>query len=113
MRNPTVIVILAIAALVTGPVLANEPEPGAQPQTRKVATELDPAAKETILLVSLDDGTVIMQTIHSTADICFKSASRSSTTCLTRGAPIIDPITDTTVGFEMIEDQIDLVAKQD
>jgi len=68
-------------------------------------------ANETILLVSLDDGSVIMQTINSSADICFKSNAGSSTTCLTRGAPVVDPSTSAIIGFEMIEDQIDLVGR--
>lgn len=79
-----------------------------------VSTTVDSGQpKETILLVSLDDGTVIKQTIHTSADICFKNNSDSSTTCLTQGAPVIDPSTNAIVGFEMIEDRIDLVAKQD
>lgn len=81
---------------------------------QKAATTLDPnIPKETILLVSLDDGSVIMQTISSSADICFKQSTTSSTTCLTRGEPVVDPSTDAIIGFEMIEDQIDLVARQD
>ena len=35
---------------------------------------------ETVLIVSLEDGSVIMQTINSNADFCFKSSSGSSTT---------------------------------
>ena len=70
---------------------------------------LDSGHNETILLVSLDDGTVIMQTIHTRSDICFKRNSVSSTTCLTRGQPILDPGSQEIIGFEMIEEQIDLV----
>ena len=68
-------------------------------------------AQETILLVSLDDGQVVMQTITSDADICFKMASDSATTCLVRGAPIVDPATDEVIGIEMVETHIDLIAK--
>ncbi|MGB5336139.1 MAG: hypothetical protein WBN07_11010 [Woeseiaceae bacterium] len=67
--------------------------------------------RETLLLVSLDDGSVIMQTIYSSADVCFKVNSASRTTCLTQGAPVIDPETNAVIGFEMFEDHIDLVAK--
>ena len=66
---------------------------------------------ETILLVSLGDGSVIMQTIHTDADICFKLNSDSATTCLTRGEPVYDPETDAVVGYRMVEEQIELVAK--
>jgi hypothetical protein len=68
---------------------------------------------ETILLVSLDDGSVIKQTIRSTAELCFKKNSESATTCLTQGAPIIDPTTNAVIGYKMIEEHIELVAKSD
>ncbi len=67
--------------------------------------------RETILLVSLEDGSVVKQTIDSDADLCFKLNSQSTTTCLTQGAPIVDPVTNTIVGFKMIEGHIDLVAR--
>lgn len=67
--------------------------------------------RETVLLVSLDDGSVIKQTIRSTAELCFKKNSESATTCLTQGAPILDPATNAVIGYKMIEEHIDLVAK--
>jgi len=79
------------------------------------STEIQASAEphETILLVSLEDGSIIKQTIDSSADFCFKMNSESTTTCLTQGAPVVDPVTNAIVGFKMIEDQIDLVAKSD
>ena len=68
---------------------------------------------DTILLVSLDDGSVVMQTINASADLCFKRNSDSATTCLTRGDPVIDATTNAVIGFEMIENHIDLIAKTD
>ena len=68
-------------------------------------------SRETILLVSLDDGSVIMQSIRTGADICFKQNSDSTTTCLTRGQPVVDPHTNSVIGFEMIEEQIELIGK--
>lgn len=87
----------------------------AAPKPITAHTPLSAAAapRETILLVSLEDGSVIKQTISSDAELCFKMNSESSTTCLTQGAPVIDPATNTIVGFEMIEDHIDLVANSD
>lgn len=77
-----------------------------------VAVTLSPdLPRETVLLVSLDDGSVIMQTISSSADLCFKWNSESATTCLTQGDPVFDPITNAVIGFEMIEDHIELIAK--
>ncbi len=66
---------------------------------------------ETVLLVSREDGSVIKQTINSGADLCFKTSAASSTTCFTQGAAIVSPDTNVIIGFEMIEDQIDLIAK--
>ena len=80
----------------------------------KAGVTLSPEApNETVLLVSLDDGSVIMQTIQSSADLCFKKSSDSATTCLTQGAPVYDPSTNTLIGFEMIEEHIELVARSD
>lgn len=80
--------------------------------TQAVSVSLSPTEpRETILLVSLDDGSVIKQTISSNADLCFKSSLASATTCLTQGAPVIDPVSNAVIGFEMVEDHIDLVAK--
>lgn len=78
------------------------------------ATAQRPATdRETVLLVSLEDGSVIKQTIASSADLCFKTSTASTTTCFTQGAAIISPDTKAVIGFEMIEDHIDLVAKTD
>ena len=68
---------------------------------------------ETVLIVSLEDGSVIKQTINSSADFCFKSSSGSSTTCLAQGDAIVSHDTNAIIGFEMIEYQIDLIAKTD
>ena len=68
---------------------------------------------ETVLLVSREDGSVVMQTISSGADLCFKTSVASSTTCFSQGAAILSPDRNTIVGFEMTEYQIDLVAKTD
>ncbi len=76
-------------------------------------TESPEFQHETILLVSLEDGSVIKQTIISSADLCFKMNAESSTTCLTQGAPIFDPDSNSIIGYEMIEDHIELIAKSD
>lgn len=81
--------------------------------TRQVGISISPESRETVLLVSLEDGSVIMQTIQSSADLCFKKNTESATTCLTQGAPVYDPSTNAVIGFQMIEDHIDLVAKSD
>lgn len=78
----------------------------------KVAMTLSPQSPhDTMLLVSREDGSVVLQSIQSSADLCFKMSTDSTTTCLTQGEPVIDPTTDAVIGFEMIEERIDLVAK--
>jgi hypothetical protein len=85
-----------------------------EPTSLSASAILSPATThDTILLVSLDNGSVIMQTIKTSADLCFKKNSDSSTTCLTQGEPVIDPATDTVIGFEMIENHIELIADSD
>lgn len=66
---------------------------------------------ETTLLVSLEDGSVIKQTINFIADVCFKKITSSETSCFTQGDPIIDPETNAILGYEMIEAHIDLIAR--
>ena len=85
-----------------------------EPMSLRASETPSPATThDTILLVSLNDGTVIMQTIDASADVCFKKNSDSATTCLTQGVPVIDSATNTVIGFEMIETHINLIAKSD
>ena len=67
--------------------------------------------REAILLVSLEDGSVIQQTVQLDADICFKTNGVSTTTCLTRGAPIMDQGDGGVIGYEMSPSEIELIAK--
>jgi len=101
MKNLSIASLLACVIALS----ACSTQTAAVPQTTKL--------HEAVLIVALEDGSVIMQTISSNADFCFKSSSASSTTCLTQGAAIVSPDTNAIIGFEMIEDQIDLVAKTD
>lgn len=88
--------------------------PTTQPE---IPSATDLAAKasphKAILLVSLDDGSVVMQEIQSHADVCFKVNSQSTTTCLAQGEAVLEPGTNSVIGYEMIEMQIDLFAKTD
>lgn len=109
MNHANVPLVLVVALLSA---CANSP----QPESTSDAAALPIAEtklNEAMLLVSLDDGTVIMQTIDSPASICFKLNSETATTCLSQGAPLVDPTTDTVIGYEMIEERIDLYAKSD
>lgn len=103
-----------VSALCAGCGSAGQPFT-AEPAPNKLVVPVSDTAQpqETILLVSLADGQVIMQRIASDADICFKMAASSATTCLVRGAPIVDTDTNEVIGIEMIETHIDLVARAD
>jgi len=101
----TILIALLLGACSTNiPAISSEQQPA-------LDVAYDAASNDTVLLVSLEDGTVIKQLIDVDAEICFKLNSSSSTTCLTQGAPIVDPVTETLIGFEMVEQRIDLIAK--
>lgn len=102
--------VAALGACSSSPATSAPAGPIAQNVDVSLSPEL---SRETVLLVTLDDGSVIKQTIYSSADLCFKKNSDSRTTCLTQGAPVYDPSTNAVIGFEMIEEQIDLIAKSD
>ena len=107
---PRILLLLVLGACSTSAPRLQEAGSANQPMATHIAHH---SRDETMLLVSLEDGTVIKQTISVDADVCFKQNSQSSTMCLTQGSPIIDPDTNTVIGFEMIEDHIDLIAKTD
>ena len=101
MNNLTVASLLACALALCG--CSGSPVTAQQPSSER----------DTVLLVSREDGSVIMQTISAGADVCFKTSAASSTTCFTQGAAIVTPDRKTIVGFEMTEYHIDLIAKTD
>lgn len=109
LRVPVILTAAMLAACGTNPQqpAADQRAPVSQP-----ASDLQ-RRNQAILLVSLDDGTVIMQKIDSSADVCFKINSDSATTCLRAGIPVVNPDTDEVVGYEMIRERIDLIAKSD
>lgn len=109
MNHPKAPVLLAAALLGA---CAYTTQPQATTGLAK-APAVEPSRSEALLLVSLDDGTVIMQTIESAASVCFKLNSETSTTCLLQGAPLVDPTTDAVIGYEMIEEKIELIARTD
>ena len=109
LKFPVCLAAALLVACVHEP--ARDAAAGGAAEAGRVA--MQPGGGEAMLLVSLDDGTVIMQTIESSASVCFKLNSETSTTCLLQGAPLVDPATDAVIGYEMIEEQIELIAKTD
>lgn len=113
MRYLSAALLVPLAAMLGACSTAGAPVPATE-IAQDTAISLSPESpRETVLLVSRNDGSVVMQTIDSSADFCFKKTSDSSTTCLRQGEPVVDPVTNTVIGFEMIEEHIDLVAKTD
>lgn len=107
-KLPALLLPIVLVACSTTVPTATPSNPAADLTAASIADESN---HEAILLVSLDDGTVIKQTISVNADVCFKQNSNSSTTCFKQGEPIVNNATNTVIGFEMIEDHIDLIAK--
>ena len=74
------------------------------------STELAKSADidySTILLVSLNDGSIIRQTVNLEADICMKALDNATTTCLSKGEAIVNNL-GVVVGYEMIPETIEL-----
>jgi len=112
MKTLSIALLVPLAALVGACSTSPVTSPAGSPIVHNVAVAIpSESPRETVLLVSRSDGSVIMQTIYTSADVCFKKSSDSSTTCLTQGQAVMDPNTNTVIGFEMIEEHIDLVAK--
>lgn len=105
------LLIALVATLGACSSTAVTPAPATQFNHGSAVSQSYEPQRQTLLLVSRNDGSVVMQTIYSNADVCFKNNSESSTTCLTQGEPVIDPYSNTVVGYEMIEEHIELVAK--
>jgi len=64
----------------------------------------------TLLLVGLEDGSIVRQTLALDADICIKELSRARTMCLTQGDAIVND-QGVIVGYEMLPETIELRGK--
>lgn len=104
----TLAAVLSLAGCVSSATMSTNDSP----DDAQLRTD-DSGRHEAILLVSLDDGSVVMQKITSDAEVCFKVNSESATTCLKQGEAVVDPDTNAVIGYKMIEDQIELYAKSD
>lgn len=71
------------------------------------ATPESGASHSTILLVSLEDGSIVRQTVALDADICVKSLDSTVTNCLTQGEPIVNNL-GVIIGYEMLPETIEL-----
>ena len=90
---------LALALLTSA--CASQPEYVAVPESNGNA----------LLLVRLDDGKIVKQTISSEADICFKQNQSPETLCFSQGEPIRDPATDKIIGYRMTKSAVNLRPK--
>lgn len=73
--------------------------------------EVPPAGRNATLLVSLNDGSIISQTVDIDADICMKSNSSPVTQCLRQGEPVYNPDGRTVIGYRMERSEIELVGR--
>jgi hypothetical protein len=64
-----------------------------------------------MLLVSLQDGSIVGQEIDADADICMKANEESLTTCLKRGDPVLGNGGQSIIGYRMEQTEIHLVAQ--
>jgi len=67
------------------------------------------APPSALLLVSLDDGSIIAQDIAADADVCMKTANDSATVCFQRNRPLVQG--NVVVGYHMTRTEIQLVAE--
>ena len=65
-------------------------------------------ARNAVLLVGLEDGSMIRQEIPVDADICMKALDDSATTCLTRAEPIMSDDGSRIIAYHMNRTEIDL-----
>ena len=64
-----------------------------------------------MLLVSLQDGSIVQQHVPLDADICFKESVGTSTTCYTRQEAVFDGTGTTVIGYRMEQSRIELRAR--
>ncbi len=74
---------------------------------RSVAPNREPV-RNAVLLVGLEDGSMISQEIPVDAEICMKALEDSATTCLTRAEPILSADGSRIIGYHMTRTEIDL-----
>jgi len=86
-------ILSALAAIVTGCASA---APSREP------------VHNAVLLVGLEDGSMISQEIQVDAEICFKANDDSATTCLSRAGPIMSADGQHIIGYHMSRTEIDL-----
>ncbi len=93
------IALLALTLLVSA--CASRPEYATVPESDGSA----------LLLVRLNDGNMVKQTISSDAVICFKQNQSPETLCFSQGEPIRDPATDRIIGYTMTKSAVNLHPK--
>ena len=69
------------------------------------------ARPHALLLVSLEDGTIIRQDVDIDADVCMKSSNDAATTCFKKGEPIFSEDQLQVIGYYMDRSEISLYAE--
>jgi len=97
---------LAVAALAFAALGACSHAP-IQPESQGA---LEEPHHTTLLLVGLEDGSIVRQTLALDADICMKELNNSTTRCLRRGDAVLNS-EGLIVGYEMVSETIELQGK--
>ena len=99
---------LVIASiLLLGGCSSNFPVADGQPQADASAENPGGA----LLLVSLDDGRMVLQHVDIDAEFCMKINANPATRCFARGDAIYDPATAAVVAYQLESSDFDLYSK--
>lgn len=81
-----------------------------QPESMTAVDTYTGEEHSTMLLVGLDDGTYVRQTLLLDADICIKELNKPTTICLKQGEAIVDN-SGAVLGYEMLPETIELKSR--
>lgn len=103
-----VLVLMSVALLAA----CASNHPAVMHQSAAITEEpAEPARPEALLLVSLEDGQLVMQHVDVDADFCMKSNADPQTRCFKRGEPIYDADASTIVAYHLESRNLDLHAR--
>lgn len=71
-----------------------------------------PQTHQAVMLVSMEDGRIVMQNLAMDAEICWKANDETETNCYKKGEPIVDPDTQQILGYETERTSMHLLAAE-
>jgi len=100
-QSGSILTALAVFTLTACSHIPSQTEPATTTDIESVTED------ETLLIVGLEDGTFVRQTVTLGADICVKQLDNPTTTCLRQGDAIVNDM-GVVVGYEMLSETIEL-----